>query len=155
MTLQTQFNFLSWFFFPLESFALCKVFTESIFFFPFLKKSLTLRFLCLSRSRILGYSRPPKNIPSINIPLEINVPLTLINKIELRKFSSTFWIMCCTVQPTSVLTKASVWYEIRVLWASINHIKSPATLWDKGLSYIISSFKFFDFGLSLKYQSQY
>ena len=31
-----------------------------------------------------------------------------------------------TVQPTSVLTKASVWYEIRVLWANINHIKSHA-----------------------------
>ena len=27
--------------------------------------------------------------------------------------------------------------------------------WDKGLSYIISSLKFFDFGLSLKYQNQY
>ena len=29
------------------------------------------------------------------------------------------------------------------------------TLWDKGLSYIISSFKFFAFDLSLKYQNQY
>ena len=31
-----------------------------------------------------------------------------------------------TVQPTSVLTKASVWYEIRVLWEDINHVKSLA-----------------------------
>ena len=29
-------------------------------------------------------------------------------------------------QATSVLTKASVWYEIRVLWAKINHVKSHA-----------------------------
>ena len=29
------------------------------------------------------------------------------------------------------------------------------TLWDKGLSYTISSFKFFDFGLNFKYQNQY
>ena len=29
-----------------------------------------------------------------------------------------------TVQPTSVLTKASVWYEMRVLWANINQVKS-------------------------------
>ena len=31
-----------------------------------------------------------------------------------------------TVQPTSVLTMASVWYEIRVLSANINHFKSHA-----------------------------
>ena len=31
-----------------------------------------------------------------------------------------------TVQATSVLTKASVWYEIRVLWAKINNVKSHA-----------------------------
>ena len=40
----------------------------------------------------------------------------------------------------------------------INHLRSAqytTALWDKGLSYIISSFKFFDFGLSLKYQNQY
>ena len=29
-----------------------------------------------------------------------------------------------TVQALSVLTKASVWYEIRVLWAKITHIQS-------------------------------
>ena len=29
-----------------------------------------------------------------------------------------------TVQATSVLTKASVWYEIRVVWANINHVES-------------------------------
>ena len=28
-----------------------------------------------------------------------------------------------TVQPTSVLTKAFVWYEIKVLWVNINHIR--------------------------------
>ena len=33
--------------------------------------------------------------------------------------------------------------------------KEYIALWDKGLSYIISSFKFFDFGLSLKYHNQY
>ena len=27
------------------------------------------------------------------------------------------------MQATSVLTKASVWYEIRVLWVKINHVK--------------------------------
>ena len=32
----------------------------------------------------------------------------------------------CIVQSTSVLTKASVWYEIRVLWAKKNHVKSYA-----------------------------
>ena len=32
--------------------------------------------------------------------------------------------MATTVQPTSVLTKASVWYEIRVLREKINHVKS-------------------------------
>ena len=31
-----------------------------------------------------------------------------------------------TVQALSVLTKGSVWYEMRVLWAIINHIKSHA-----------------------------
>ena len=29
-----------------------------------------------------------------------------------------------TVQPSSVLTKASVLYEIKILWAKINHVKS-------------------------------
>ena len=29
-----------------------------------------------------------------------------------------------SVQALSVLTKASVWYEMRVLWAIINHVKS-------------------------------
>ena len=33
--------------------------------------------------------------------------------------------------------------------------KTQGTLWDKGLSCIILSFKFFDFGLKLKYQNQY
>ena len=32
----------------------------------------------------------------------------------------------CTVQATSVLPKAYVWYEIRVLWVKINHNKSHA-----------------------------
>ena len=31
-----------------------------------------------------------------------------------------------TVQSTSVSTKASVWYDVRVLWAKINHVKSHA-----------------------------
>ena len=30
------------------------------------------------------------------------------------------------MQPTSVLTKATVWYEIRVIWANINHLESHA-----------------------------
>ena len=43
---------------------------------------------------------------------------------------------------------------IEMSWLFFKH-HSSLTLWDKGLSYIISSFKFFDFGLSLKYQNQY
>ena len=42
------------------------------------------------------------------------------------KFSYSALCLPTTVQPTSVLTKASVWYEIRVLWANINNIKSHA-----------------------------
>ena len=33
-------------------------------------------------------------------------------------------VIQATVQPNSVLTKASIWYEIRVLWAMINYVKS-------------------------------
>ena len=36
------------------------------------------------------------------------------------------WQKQATVQATSVLTKASVWYEIRVFWANINHVKNHA-----------------------------
>ena len=45
-----------------------------------------------------------------------------------------YWVECQqqrskpVVQPTSVLTKASVWYEIGVLWANITHIKSHAVV---------------------------
>ena len=51
-------------------------------------------------------------------------------KNELIRYIYTLWKYSqstyshFTVQPTSVLTKASVWYEIRVLWAKINHVKS-------------------------------
>ena len=37
---------------------------------------------------------------------------------------SSYYFVWCTVQATSVLTKASVWYEIRVLWASKLHVRS-------------------------------
>ena len=87
-SLQTQFNFLSWFFFPLESFALCKVFTDSIFFLSFFEKKVLPCVFFVWRSRTLGYSRPPKNIPSINIPFEINVPLTLIKR---NRFKEIFF----------------------------------------------------------------
>ena len=33
------------------------------------------------------------------------------------------------MQPTSVLTKASVWYEIRVLWPNIKSVKSHNKAW--------------------------
>ena len=33
-----------------------------------------------------------------------------------------------TVQPTFVLTKASVWNEMRVIWVKINHVKSHAMI---------------------------
>ena len=41
-------------------------------------------------------------------------------------FEKTLQKMISTVQALSVLTKASVWYEIRVLWAKITHVKSHA-----------------------------
>ena len=44
-----------------------------------------------------------------------------------------------TVQPTSVLTKASVWYQIGVLWADITHVKSHAMV--LGFCFKIKSFK--------------
>ena len=38
--------------------------------------------------------------------------------------SANNWLrQASTVQATSILTKASVWYEIRVLWAMINYVK--------------------------------
>ena len=43
-----------------------------------------------------------------------------------RIWSTNFWIVSGTVQPNSVLTKFSVFYEIMVLWANITHIKSHA-----------------------------
>ena len=48
--------------------------------------------------------------------------LNYLNSISLAK---EFLIMT-TVQLTSFLTKASVWYKIRVFWADINHVKSHA-----------------------------
>ena len=46
----------------------------------------------------------------------------LISGLKSKPFKSKGTV----VQATSVLTKASVWYEMRVLWAIINHIKSHA-----------------------------
>ena len=45
---------------------------------------------------------------------------------EIRSYKSTgmYFMFQITVQPTSVLTKASVWYEIWVLGSNINHVKS-------------------------------
>ena len=40
------------------------------------------------------------------------------------KYKKEYQTNITTVQPTSVLTKASVWYEIRVLLAMINYVKS-------------------------------
>ena len=42
------------------------------------------------------------------------------------KLKCDFYLKGYTVLPTSVLTKASVLYEIRVLWANLNHVKSHA-----------------------------
>ena len=42
------------------------------------------------------------------------------------KVSLVFFDYWHTVQATSVLKKASVWYEMRVLWWKLNHVKSHA-----------------------------
>ena len=50
-----------------------------------------------------------------------------INSRCLKKFFFLTIIICLTiVQPTSVLTKASVWYEIEELCANIIHVKIHA-----------------------------
>ena len=51
---------------------------------------------------------------------------TLFIKLLKNKKFLIFLSPLGTMQPTSVLTKASVWYEIRLLWANIDHVKSHA-----------------------------
>ena len=48
-----------------------------------------------------------------------------ISKQNISKYSAEYGKQD-TVQPISVLTKASVCYEIRVIWANISQVKSHA-----------------------------
>ena len=51
---------------------------------------------------------------------------TVQNSNEYRNLAKSQGV--ATVQPTSVLTKASVWYEIRVVWAKIWYFLQPYDL---------------------------
>ena len=104
-----------------------KIISEKQIFGPIHLQILTLSVLWgsfLPCPLKLGFSMPDFSSFSKTI-LNSNLDTKCLHDLHLS-LAILFAPFRATVQPTSVLTKASVWYEIRVLWAKINHVKSHA-----------------------------
>ena len=69
-----------------------------------------------------------RNVFTTKHIVQLGQHIQKIQNLDAALSNTTILTFCLvyTVQATSVLTKASVWYEMRVFWAIINHVKSHA-----------------------------